>query len=493
MNLTRRQYLAQLTGSLFAPPAILRGGSRRPGEKPNLLFLWTDEQRADTMAAYGNRTYRVPVLNRLASQSVVFLRCYDTQPVCTPARSTVMTGLWPHQTGCLQNNIPLKPETKTLVELLDDPDYYTGYFGKWHLGDEVFPQHGFHEWISIEDTYTEYYSPARDRNARSSYHQFLVELGYTPNTKDRKFSRDFAVRLPVEHCKPAFLAREATRFILQNRHRPWILYVNFLEPHMPFFGPYNDLHSSEEAPVPANYPGIPIRNEPQRYHRIRAEQQQRPYQGLDLTQRASWERLNRNYAGLCTQVDQALGRILWALEASGQADNTIIVFTSDHGEMMGSHSLYGKQVAYEEAVRVPLLLYVPFRKHKAFSVSQPVSHISLVPTLLELLGKRVPELLPGKSLLPLLEGREQMPEPVFIEWHSGESGPTGRYVVSPEGWKLVLYDRDHGMLFDQRRDPLELHNLYGEPAYRQITRQLYEQLLQWQARVQDPARMPEPA
>jgi len=490
--MTRREWLAGMVALTGASPGIL-SGARRPGDKPNLLFLWTDEQRADTMAVYGKPTFRVPVMNRLASESVVFLHCYDSQPVCTPARSTVMTGTWPHANGCIQNNIPLKPEAKTLVELLDDPDYYTGYFGKWHLGDELFCQHGFHEWVSIEDIYNRYFSPGRDRNTRSSYHHFLLELGYKPDTPEGTFSRGFAARLPVEHCKPAFLAREACRFILENRRRPWVLYVNFLEPHMPFHGPYNDLHTAEEAPLPENYPGIPVESEPLRYQQIRQEQQSKPYQGLDLRQRESWVRLNRNYAGLCAQVDQALCRILWALEASGQWENTIIVFTSDHGEMMGSHSLYAKSVAYEEAVRVPMLLRVPFRRQQPFQVTQPVSHISLVPTLLELLGKPIPDDLPGRSWLPLLENRRTIPEPVFIEWHSGGRGPVGRYVISPHGWKLVLYDNDRCMLFDRVRDPLELHNLYYRPEFRDVVRQLYKELIEWQHRVGDRAQMPEPS
>src|SRR5437899_1114204 len=126
--MTRRSILQSL---LVAPaaPAVLRG-LRRPADKPNLLFLWTDEQRADTMAAYGNHSFRVPVMNRLASRSVVFDRCYVTQPVCSPNRSAVMTGLWPHQSGVITNNIPLPPATPTLPELVGDAAYRTGYFGK---------------------------------------------------------------------------------------------------------------------------------------------------------------------------------------------------------------------------------------------------------------------------------------------------------------------------------------------------------------------------
>ena len=129
----------------------------RRADKPNLLFLWTDQQRPDTMKVYGNSWIEAPNLNRLASESVVFEKCCDTQPVCTPARSSVMTGFWPHQNGCTNNNIALLRETPCVPEILKDPDYRTAYFGKWHLGDEVDAQHGFQEWVSIEDQYNSHY------------------------------------------------------------------------------------------------------------------------------------------------------------------------------------------------------------------------------------------------------------------------------------------------------------------------------------------------
>ena len=474
--LTRRQFV-----QAAAAPAVL-GAQRKPGDKPNLLFLWTDEQRADTMAAYGNTRYRVPAMNRLGAQSVVFDRCYVSQPVCTPSRSTVMTGLWPHTSGCVKNNIPLPRETRTLPELLSDSAYHTAYMGKWHLGDEIFPQHGFEQWKSIEE-YTAYFSPGRDRNARSSYHEYLCSLGYKPGAKNN-FSRDFAVSLPIEHTKPSYLAQEASHFILENRAEPWMLFVNTLEPHMPFTSRLNDLHTEGEIELPANYPGIPEGPEPAWYKR-RREQSRRP------NGEAGWRRLIRNYAGLCSLVDQAVARILWSLEVSGQAENTIVVYTSDHGDMMGSHSMFAKQVMFEEAVRVPLLMRVPFRNQRPLHVQQPVSHIDLVPTLLELLGpKHAAAGLPGQSLVPQLGGVVRPDNHVFLEWtgdakDSGE-GPSGRTVISPEGMKLVLYDTDQSLLFDRRRDPLEMHNLYGKADHRRLRARLAE----WQKKTADTFALP---
>ncbi len=485
--LTRRAALAQMAGF----PAIA-ANLRRPGDKPNLLFLWTDQQRADTLAAYGNHTYRVPVLNRLAAESVVFDRCYVTQPVCTPNRSAVLTGWWPHSSGCVRNNIPLPAHVKTLPERLDDSAYRTGYMGKWHLGDEIFPQRGFQERVAMEDGYRQHFSPGRDREARSHYHHYLVGLGYKPGAGN-VFSRQFATTLPVEHSKPSFLATEAAKFILRHRNDPWMLYVNFLEPHTPFSSALNDLHSEKEAPLPANYPGVPDGVEPAWYQRRRQRTlEDREFGGHDFRSRAGWQRVARNYAGLCSLADQAVGRILWSLEASGQAENTVILFSTDHGEMMGSHSLLAKQVMYEEAVRVPFLLRVPFLQQRPQHVRQPVSHIDVVPTLLDLLGKKPGEGLPGRNLVPLLSGTPRREDPVFLQWtaEADGQGPNARTVVSPDGWKLVVHDTDHSMLFDRNKDPGEMYNLYGRKVHAATQTRLRKSIDDWQRKAGD--RLPLP-
>ena len=122
-------------------------------ERVNLLFIFTDEQRYDTMAAYGNTRIEVPNLNRLANEGIIFKRAYVTQPICTPSRASIMTGLYPHTVGCVANNIPLPEDVPVLPELADFKEYSIGYIGKWHLGDEVFCQHRFDIWISTEDMY----------------------------------------------------------------------------------------------------------------------------------------------------------------------------------------------------------------------------------------------------------------------------------------------------------------------------------------------------
>ena len=484
-------------GACASGPQRLSGCKR---DKPNLLFIWTDEQRADTMAAYGNTKIHAPNLNKLAAESVVFQKAYVTQPVCTPNRSAVMTGLWPHTTGCTKNNIPLPAGIPCLPELLSDLDYRTAYMGKWHLGDEIFAQHGFEEWVSIEDGYGSGYSPGRDRAARSDYHHFLIEHGYQPDSGGQ-FSRAFAARRPIEHCKPKFLELKACDFLRRHRDEPFILYVNFLEPHMPFFGPLDDEHDPMQIELPANFADPLEENEPLRYRLIR-EYCRAKYGETE----ADFRQLIARYWGLVTQVDRSVGAILKALDELGLAENTIVVYTSDHGDMMGSHHMVEKSVMYEEAVRIPWLIRVPYLRIKHQLVEQPVSQIDMVPTLLDLLGLRRELNVPGQSLLPLIKGGQVAQDHAYIQWNPNSGAlkikaggtkltskddlkPTenehSRAVISPDGWKLCLSDVDKSQLFNLRKDPGETTNLFGSDLHRDIIARLTRNIHQWQESVQD--------
>jgi arylsulfatase A-like enzyme len=468
-------------------------------QKPNLLFLWTDQQRFDTMAVYGNKIIKVPHLNNLAEKSIVFKRAYISQPVCTPSRSTVMTGLWPHQNGCTANNIPLKRETKCFPELIDDPDYTSAYMGKWHLGDEICAQHGFDEWTAIEDGYTKHYSKDCDKNDRSPYHHFLVEKGYGPDTNNNSFSRGFAARRPIEHCKPSFLENNAREFIERNKDNPFMLYVNFLEPHTPFWGPLNDLHSPEEVGVPKNADDPLEENEPLRY-----KLSQKYFEKNYGTDKKRWAKINAIYHGLVSQVDRAVGGILQKLDELGLHENTIIVYTSDHGEMMGSHGMFAKQYMYEESARVPWLMQVPGKHSGQVVMEKPVSHIDLVPTLLDYMGHANKATnLPGKSLVPFINGETKEDDYVFVEWNPNVlhvqidtklatkeeiewiSQEYQRSVISPDGWKLCLSDRDKHQLFNLNDDPLETINLYDSGKHKDIIKKLTEKIHNWQISVDD--------
>lgn len=468
-------------------------------QKTNLLFIWTDQQRFDTMKAYGNDLIKAPNLDKLAASSVVFKRAYVTQPVCTPSRSTVMTGLYPHTSGCIENNIPLKRETKTLPELINDPDYKTAYMGKWHLGDEVFVQHGFDEWYAIEDGYHKHYSTGRDRNVKSSYHSWLIEKGLTPDA-DGRFSRGMASNLPLDQGKPKFLEEKAIDFMERNQDNPFILYVNFLEPHAPFSSTLNEYHELEELIIPENntvFDSLTYRNKLRKLTK----------DGVDADEIPDFV---RRYWGLVSKVDMSVGNIMNKLKALGLEENTLVVYTSDHGEMLGSHGLETKRFAYDEASRVPLLIKLPANQAQHI-IEQPVSHIDIVPTILDYMGYETDEPLQGKSLLNVLQGGELKDNYVFFEMAPliGILKPNKinddiletaqlteaesmdilhahyRAVVSPDGWKLVVSDKDKNQFFNLKSDPLEYENLYYSVHNQDIKKRLLGKLTAWQQETKD--------
>jgi arylsulfatase len=482
---------------------------------PNLLFIFTDEQRADTLAAYGNTRIQMTNLNRFASQSTVFQRAYVTQPVCTPSRSTLLTGLYPHTSGLTENNVPLPEEVPCLPEMLTasagNGGYTCAYHGKWHLGDEIFPQHGFPEFRSIEDGYARYYSAGRDPEARSTYHGWLVEQGVVA-PGDPPLERGAACRLPEPYGKPAYLAREASRFIREHRKEPFVLFVNFLEPHMPFFGPRDDQHALDEVLLPANFDDLPGPDRPLKTRLFQRAYYQAGHSGLPLRTEADWRRMIANYWGLCSLVDTHAGTILDTLSECGLDEHTIVVYTSDHGDMMGSHRLLAKCVMYEEAVRVPLLVRLPGQR-EGQTISTPVSQVDLLPTLLDYMGQPLPEHRQGESLRPLMEGEEVAPRDVFIEWSGHNNGfgdvigrvmpPPGalelatedqivaaitdpvRTVITPDGWKLNYSPLGEHELYHLAEDPYETQNLARDPDARTKFDDLAARIRAWQERTKD--------
>ncbi len=474
--------------------------------KPNLLFILTDQQRSDTMECYGNSLIRTPNLNSLVRESSVFENAYVTQPICTPSRASILTGLYPQAHGLSTNGVPLGQETRTITEMVSE-DYQCGYFGKWHLGDELQPQHGFGRWLSMEE-YRGQYSRIEDLSRSSDYHRFLIESGFEPDTEaqvQRLFSRRMAARLPEQFTKARWLGREAARFIKESRDRPFVLYVGFLEPHMPYDGPLNDMYSRDQLGTGSQFLRKPSANASVLNRAFADYYMQSTFEGHDLSAEAGWTEMRARYWGNVTLVDRSVGGILSALEESGLAENTIVVYTSDHGEMIGDHGMYNKQVMYEEAIKVPLIVRVPWLGKRGNVVKGRVSQIDLVPTLLELMGEPVPDELQGESRAPELRGESTLERnDVFVQMNRGALPGQGKFatdipeeeikrvvglpwrtVVSAEGWKLNLSPGDQCELYNLNIDPHEQTNLYDDPAQKNRIQDLSSRIKAWQERTGD--------
>jgi arylsulfatase A-like enzyme len=464
--------------------------------KPNLIFFLPDQQRADTIACYGGVKVHAPNLNKLAAESVVFERAYVTHPVCTPSRSSLMTGTWPHVNGCTRNSVALDRRFRSFAELIEDKDYRTAYMGKWHLGKDGPARRGFHQWISTE--------------APGDYTNFLVSTGLTPEEKGGVFSELAISNLPVELSRPKFLEKHACEFIEKYFRDPFILVVAFVEPHSPYNGPLNDEHPLSEIDLDPTTTFPESDNIPLRYRLMREWQQARaildrqrlPHQFFFGVTPDEYRSIKQRYLGLVTLVDQSIGAILGCLERFGLSDDTIVVHTSDHGDSLGAHHLFAKEVMFEEAARVPLLFHLPGQKRSKL-VPQPVSHIDFIPTLLDLLSQPKHPQCAGKSLLPLLHDEKMPPENIFIEWAPNRTkikkgtalaprrtikraiDESTRTVVSSDGWKLSLRDKDLNELYNLKDDPLETRNLYANQEYASVISRFTDEIHRWQESTND--------
>ena len=480
----------------------------------NVLLLWTDQQRADTVGPGKDPRLQMPNLERLAQRGAHFQNAYCAQPVCSPARATVMTGVYPHTHGVVDNNIVPDPGIPMITELLRPAGYVTGYNGKWHLGNELQSQRGFDHWVSTEEGYARSHA----QEGYSSYHEFLKARGYTPSDPHldgMTFGRHTAAALPEEVGKPAFQTAAALRFLDTHCDQPFFLSVNYLEPHAPFDGPLNGFYKAEDMTLPDTWYGEMEASVPLRYRRLRGAYAGEYMAGhpdwVKSNDEWGWKELKARYWGLCTLVDKYVGRILNRLEELGLADDTIVVYTSDHGHMMGEHRLLNKSVLYEPSAQIPFIIRVPGLPPQ--QLATPVGHVDLVPTLLDLLGQPLPDHLQGSSLVQLLQDGDDAPEEgqTIIEWNGslqddalpttpGRHAPLKPGAVDPDRsevrtvrrgtWKLNVHASGEHELYDLRTDPAERHNAFADAEHAAVVRELDRRLRQWQRETADPLRLP---
>ncbi len=483
----------------------------------NLLFIFTDQQRRDTLGCYAGTPAGVqtPHLDQLAAEGAVFERAYCAQPVCTPSRSSLLTGLYPHATGCTSNNMALPAGMRTLAEMVS-PDYARAYMGKWHLGYETSPQHGFETWLSTEDNYVANKNNATATAEASDYTRYLLEKGYAPDEERAGvalFSRRQTAHLPEADFRTTYLGRQAARFIRDMGDQPFVLYVAFQEPHPPYLGPLDDFYPPDSLPTGPTFHQRPPADAARLVH-VLADAFSFPGQlyGQDMSTEAGWRKTRSKYYGNVTLVDRAVGEVLAALDATDRTGETLVVYTSDHGDMLGDHHLWGKGVMYEASAGVPLLIRAPWLGREHCRRVEPFSQMDLVPTLLDLLDQPVPAGLHGRSRAARLAGEEgPAGDDVVIEWNGDDSrqlhkswryagarpelpwesvrGPW-RTILSPDGYKLNLAAHDVSELYDLSADPYETKNLFGAAEHQGRISSMTGRLRKWQQRVGDAVALP---
>jgi uncharacterized sulfatase len=445
---------------------------------PNFLFIMTDSQGANVL---GRPELHTPNLDRLAAEGINFQRAYSTCPICTPARSAIFTGQYPHSNGAWANEQPLADTCRTMGQRFRDQGWRTAYVGKWHLSGTDYFDTGIcpDGW---EDAW--WYDGRRymDDLSDDDRRRWRQEL----TTTEQLLAADIPAGFTWGHR----ISDRALRFLGDRQDRPFVLALSYDEPHGPCTCPKSYVERFQDHVWD---PGPSAHEDLGRKPRFQRELQ-RSFQGWF---RSDGKMHYPPYFACNSFVDQEIGRVLAVVP-----DNTWVIFTSDHGAFMGEHGGLGGKgtVMYEESARIPLIIRGPHSSRPPGRVDRSVvSHIDILPTMLDLAGLAVPPVFDGHSLAPHLhEARHDPDRAVVIEWNRADADIHGagaaysglfpvRCAVS-QRWKLVLNLADEDELYDLERDPHELENRINDPACAAERDALHHRLLAWMDDHRDPFR-----
>jgi len=438
----------------------------------------TDTQGANCVGCYGDPRLQTPNLDRLAAEGLRLTQAYTTCPVCTPARSAIFTGCYPHTNGAMGNEIPLHANIKTLGQRLRDSGIAAGYTGKWHLSGLDY----FDTGICPDGWEAETWFDGRNHldSLPGNLRSFSRSYQTTQSYNEAGFT--------VEHTFAHGVTERAISFIARHQHEDFCLVVSYDEPHHPSMAPppFSDLHHDYALDTgAAKHDDLDGKPELQRRWAERVRHVNTRTKDGCYVQQA--------YFASNTFVDHEIGRVLTAIGT--QAPEALVVYTSDHGEMMHAHQLHSKGPAmYHEITRIPFLVRWPGVIRPGTVRSEPFSQIDITPTILDFFGLTTPAYLEGRSRLPEWRGeRAADGQPIFLEFNrfsiaSDEPDFTpircafdGRYKLS-----LNLFDRDE--LYDLQSDPAENVNRIEDAALAAERDRLHQAIIEWMHRTRDPLR-----
>jgi N-acetylglucosamine-6-sulfatase len=441
-------------------------------DRMNVIYILTDDQRYDEMG-FLNPVISTPNMDKLAQEGVHFANSFVTTSLCSPSRATILTGLYMHNHGVVDNNAAPKEGTVFFPEYLQEAGYETALVGKWHMGEHASanrklddPQPGFDHWVSFAGQ-GEYYPVMKNGkpNKINVNGNHVNQQGYITDEL-------------TDYALDWLNKREAT----SNSEKPFFLYLSHKAVHANFAPAkrHEKQYEGKKIPVPAsqadteeNYKGKPLW----------VKNQRNSWHGVDFPYHSSLDvqDYKMEYHRALSAVDDSIGRLLEWLEESGQADNTIVMLMGDNGFMFGEHGLIDKRNAYEESMRVPLLAYGPGLKTN-HRVEQIVANIDIAPTILDIAGIESPDYFEGRSFYPLAKGEavEEWRDELLYEYYwefNYPSTPT-TFALRTDNYKFVTY---HGIwdleeLYNIKDDPREMKNLIYDPDYLGVVAELRERL-----------------
>ncbi len=437
-----------------------------------IVLIMVDSQRWDFLNCYKNTGLKTPQLDRIAAEGVRFDRAYTTQPVCQPARAAIFTGQYPHGCASWSNCMGISDNVHTVGERLQDDGVHTAYIGKWHLdGGDYFglgkcpkgwdPEY-WYDMKNFLDELTEDERRLSRRAANMKEHDFKAEDTFGHRCSDR-----------------------AVDFLEKYHDEDFFLTVSYDEPHGPFIcpPPYPTMYDDYFFPASPNLQDT-LENKPE-YQKVWA--------GDALNADRSHARIKAPYFfGANSFVDSEIGRVLDAIDT--YAPDALVIYTSDHGDMLQSHRLSAKGPAgYDEITRIPFMMKGPGIDAGVVD-TRPVSHINIVPTILDLMGVEIPPVIDGKSLVPQLNNGERVNPYVYIEFgryevdHDGFGGLQLMRSIFDGRYKLNINLLSTDEFYDLQEDPDEMVNLIDDPATLSIREEMHDQLLDEMYRTRDPFR-----
>lgn len=457
-----------------------------PPRRPNVLWIVADDHAPYVAGTYGNKVVRTPHIDAFAARAVRFDRAFCCSPVCTASRQCFLTGRYPRSIGVTQLASALPDSERTLAHELGDAGYRTAAFGKMHFNSNL--KHGFGERLDLEE-----FHAARVRRGRQA-----MPAGVRVQPPWRPFKDPAPVWLnsaclPFDYVEAdtgaVYFAAQAERFMRQEADKPFFLVASFYEPHSPYNFPveYRGRHDASQFTAPKLGP---------------QDAAQVPLVFKDMTDAQKAGSIAAYYTS-AEFLDRSIGRVLEALDRSGRADNTLVVYLADHGYMLGQHGRFEKHCGYDPAVRVPLIVRLPGGVGAGTHSAALVQTIDLVPTVLELCGLPVPSRVQGKSLVPVLNRRAaRHRDHVAIEYSENADG-----YIRTDRWKFIYCAgtraRKDGYvaanptpgrtvsLYDLEADPEEMTDLASRPEQAKRVEEFTEVLAEHMTRTaREPEGMP---
>jgi arylsulfatase A-like enzyme len=457
----------------------------------NIVYIMTDQQRYDTLSCVGRTSCQTPHLDRLADEGIRFDNAYTVCALCSPARTSMLTGRYPHNHRMWNNNDmmqwairDLPDEERMVSQDLVEADYNCGYVGKWHCGESKLP--GTYGFIGME--VPNYGNPYRTEE----YADYLVARRLQAPERIPPATEGAPGHYggPVEACSPHFLTEFAINLMKEFSEereaigKPFMLFLSFWGPHAPYLvpEPYASMYDPAKVGLWANFRDD-LEGRPRVQDRFR-----RAFSGYPNVSDDAWRDRIAKYWGFCSFIDDEIGRLLNALKEMGREDDTAVLFSTDHGDMTGSHGGIMDKGAfmYEETYHIPLIARIPGVTAARTVCKEFVSNMDLATTVLDIAGLPVPANHDGRSLVPLFRNpKDEWRDDLMSEFH-GHRFLYSQRMVRWDNYKFIFNVPDRDELYDLARDPHELTNLIDDPAYDGIAEEGRRRLLKWIQDSNDP-------